>query len=240
MGMAGYTKLFSTIVTSTIWREPKETKVLWITMLALANKDGFVDGTIPGLAAMANLTIPETETALKHLLGPDPYSRTKEHEGRRIEEQDGGWHLINHAKYREAMSKDDRREYMKLHMREKRSKQPLARVSSGLAPLAHTEAEASTDTKADTYPFPSAEFKSAWENWLGYRKERRLPAYVPRGLKAVFGKLAKMGEGRAIAAIQNSMEQNYQGIFEANGNGHRPRSEPKVLSVEQEARRNAF
>lgn len=235
MAMAGYTKLFSSIVTSTIWREPKETKVLWITMLALADKEGFVDGTIPGLAAMANLTIEETETALAHLLGPDRYSRTQDFEGRRIEPRDGGWHLINHAKYRAALGKDERREYMKLHMRAKRSKQPLAPVIPKLAEL--TQAEAATE--AEAYPFQSETFIAVWADWIGYRKERRLSAYVPRGKKAIFGKLGKMGEARAIAAIEFSIAQQYQGIFEPTHGYTKPRGDLPTSS-EAEARRNAI
>ena len=47
--MTGYTKLFGSIVDSTIWRESKETKIVWITMLAKANKEGIVEASLPGL-----------------------------------------------------------------------------------------------------------------------------------------------------------------------------------------------
>lgn len=102
-----YTKLFSSIITSTIWREDNPTRLLWVTMLALADQHGEVHGSVPGLAAMANLTVPDCESALHKLLSPDPYSRTKDSDGRRIEEIDGGWCLINHPKYRALASKED-------------------------------------------------------------------------------------------------------------------------------------
>jgi len=35
------------------------------------------------------------------LKSPDPYSRTKQDEGRRIKEVEGGWLVLNHKKYRE-------------------------------------------------------------------------------------------------------------------------------------------
>lgn len=120
--MNGYTKLFSSIITSTVWREPKEVKILWITMLALADKYGEVAGSVPGLAAMAGLGIEETRSALLALESPDPDSRTKEDEGRRVRPIDGGWFLINHAKYREMMNADDRKEYLRKKQAEYRAR----------------------------------------------------------------------------------------------------------------------
>lgn len=95
-----YTKLFNTIVTSTIWQEDKDTKILWITMLAIADFDGKVSGSIPGIANIAGLTIEECNCAMNRLKSPDPYSRTQDFEGRRIQEVEGGWIILNHAKYR--------------------------------------------------------------------------------------------------------------------------------------------
>lgn len=109
--MTGYTKLFGSIIDSTIWRESKETKIVWITLLAKCNRDGIVEASIPGLADAARVTIPECLSALEVLKKPDPYSRTKEHDGRRVEDVDGGWKILNHAKYRGKFSKSDRLEY---------------------------------------------------------------------------------------------------------------------------------
>jgi hypothetical protein len=102
-----YTKLFSSLITSTIWSASHPTRVVWVTMLALADKNGEVHATIPGLARMANVTIPECEEAVRQFLAPDPYSRTPDDEGRRIEPIEGGWALINHGKYRLMASKED-------------------------------------------------------------------------------------------------------------------------------------
>jgi hypothetical protein len=69
-------------------------------------------------------------------------------------------------------------------------------------------------------PFFSEEFKAIWAEWLEYRKERKLPKYVPRGLKMTFAKLVHESGGNESAAIdmiKNSMEQNYQGIYARRG-----------------------
>lgn len=105
-----YAKLFSTIVTSTVWGEPHTTRIVWITMLATADKNGEVMATIPGIARLANVTIAEAEEAIARFLAPDPYSRTPDDEGRRIEKIEGGWHLLNYEKYRRMASLDEKKE----------------------------------------------------------------------------------------------------------------------------------
>src|SRR3990167_4075212 len=46
----GFTKLFAGLVHSTVWREDMHVKVVWITLLALADRNGEVLASIPGLA----------------------------------------------------------------------------------------------------------------------------------------------------------------------------------------------
>lgn len=120
--MNGYTKLFRTIIVSTIWQEPLETKVLWITMLALKDADGKVIASIPGLANSAGISIDKTIEGLEKFKAPDQYSTTKTKEGRRIEEIEGGWFIINHFKYLEELSLEDRRAYWAMKKREARAR----------------------------------------------------------------------------------------------------------------------
>lgn len=149
--MQGYTKLFGSIVASTIWDESKETKIVWITMLALANRGGIVEASIPGLAALSRVTVDECKAALTALLTPDPYSRTKDYEGRRIEEVEGGWKVLNHAKYRAKMSADQRREYLRIKQAESRAKKKSVNtdVNSGQqTSTPSTQAEAHAEAEA--------------------------------------------------------------------------------------------
>lgn len=129
--MTGYTKLFGSIVASTIWSEDDQTRIVWITMLAMANQHGEVQASVPGLAKFAQVSLKATEAALKKLSAPDAYSRTKDFEGRRIEAIDGGWVILNHGKYRQKASVDDRREQAKL--RAKRFRERNARVTQSNA-----------------------------------------------------------------------------------------------------------
>lgn len=94
--MAGFTKLFADIVHSTVWREDVHTKIVWITMLAMSDRHGQVMSSLPGLADSAKVTLNQCIHALSILSAPDQYSRTKEYEGRRISDIDGGWLLLNY------------------------------------------------------------------------------------------------------------------------------------------------
>lgn len=57
-------------------------------------------------------------------------------------------------------------------------------------------------------------FRAAWELWRKYRAERHLAAWRPLTIRTQLAKLAEMGETRAIAAIDHSIAQAYQGIYE--------------------------
>lgn len=107
--MNGFTKLFGSLITSTVWSLPDSARVVWVTMLALADQDGFVAASVPGLAKVAGVSREACDQALALFLAPDPDSRTKENEGRRIAPADGGWTLLNHGKYRDLLSSEDLR-----------------------------------------------------------------------------------------------------------------------------------
>ena len=120
--MTGYTKLFQDIVTSTIWGEDDQTRIVWVTMLALKDSKHFVSASVPGLARQANVSLEDCQRALAKLEAPDPHSRSQEFEGRRIQKADGGWLILNGQKYRERMNLDERREYQRTKQAEYRAR----------------------------------------------------------------------------------------------------------------------
>lgn len=138
--MNGYTKLFADIVTSTIWQEPNDCRVLWITMLALKDKDNICRATVPALAKLASISLEDAEKYLGQFQSPDKYSRSQEHEGRRIAVAEGGWLILNGEKYQDKLSAADRREQVRVNVARHRAKK-LARKQrydpkgrTGLAP----------------------------------------------------------------------------------------------------------
>lgn len=172
MAMTGYTKLFSSIVTSTVWSEPDHVRLVWITLLAITNRHGVAEASLPGLAKLASVTLEQCEDAMHKLSGPDKYSRTKDFDGRRICEIDGGWRLINHEKYRAKMGADERREYNRVKQSERRERMSMTvnDISCASALSAHTEADTDTEAKknnpsrraARAEPGEPTDFETFW------------------------------------------------------------------------------
>ena len=129
--MTGYTKLFNSILGSSVWQEDPATKVVWITLLALSDRDGIVEASLPGLASFAHVTVDEVAAALNKFLAPDQWSRTPTDEGRRIEAVDGGWRLLNYEKYRAKMSPEDIRERNRIRQQRHRDRTIGARDRDG-------------------------------------------------------------------------------------------------------------
>jgi hypothetical protein len=120
-----YAKLASSIVRSTVWREPDHVRILWITILALKDRDGEVFGSVPGLADTARITEEQCLDALARLMSPDPKSRTKDFEGRRLEEVRGGWRVVNHELYRRLADAEERRDRDAERKRRERASEPV-------------------------------------------------------------------------------------------------------------------
>jgi len=143
-----FTKLFSSITESTVWCEPLATRIVWITMLAMADRQGRVFASIPGLANRARVEVEEAEQAILRFLEPDRYSRTPDHEGRRIEPIDGGWRLLNYAKYREMRDEEARREYQREWDQTRRRRPTQSDKSDKIRPQP-TQAEAEAEAEAE-------------------------------------------------------------------------------------------
>ena len=101
--MSGFVKLYGTrLLSSTLWEESPEARLVFIGMLALADKDGIVGVPLRAtLARLLNLPIDWIDRALLVLEEPDTESRTPDHEGRRLLRTRTGWIVANHKKYRE-------------------------------------------------------------------------------------------------------------------------------------------
>lgn len=64
-------------------------------------------------------------------------------------------------------------------------------------------------------------FQNTWNEWLQYRKERKLPKYTDTGLKRTITHLLNISandEQTAILIVEQSISQNYQGLFPLKNN----------------------
>lgn len=152
-----YAKLFSTITESSLWSASKDARLLFMSMLAKADAVGFVEAALPGLARLANLTMPETEGALTELMAPDPYSKSTDCGGARVVKVERGWCLVNYEAYRDRRDEDAKREYMRNYMRDYRAKNgpvpaqnptPVNFCKAPLNIVGEAEAEAAPEAEA--------------------------------------------------------------------------------------------
>jgi len=225
MSTESFTKLFSSITASTVWQEPAGTRLTWITMLAMADRYGRIKASIPGLANIANVSLAECETAIEKFLAPDKYSRTKDHEGRRIEEIEGGWALLNHAKYRAITSEETTRTAKREHMQRVRGEQK-ANSTCGNANSTVEESGYIADTDTDTEEakattgaaraalvIPEWLPADAWQDWHQYRNSRKGWTHKARALSLrTLTELWAQGHNPR-AVIDQAIERGWTGLF---------------------------
>lgn len=119
-----YNKLFTKILDSSIWLEPVTTRIVWITLLAAMDEDGYAHfSAIENLANRARVTVTECNAAVEALMAPDPNSADPEFDGRRVERVNGGFMILNAVKYRGIFSNATRREQTRLRVRRYRERQ---------------------------------------------------------------------------------------------------------------------
>jgi hypothetical protein len=83
-------------------------------------------------------------------------------------------------------------------------------------------------------PFQSEDFCQAVQHWLTYKREKR-QRYTATGLPLLLRKLEKLGERRAIDAIEHSIASNYTGIYEPDD--RRRKSDQLRSSLDEAERR---
>lgn len=134
--------------------EEVTTRYVFMMMLAIADKYGDVIGTDIAIARTMNVTLSEFVNSVKPLLDPDIDSNSQAEDGRRlVASQNGrGYHIVNYKAYRDMKSDDEKREYMRNYMRNRRaSKEKLDSVKTSkpckllLNDATHTEAEAEAE-----------------------------------------------------------------------------------------------
>jgi len=119
--VSGFTLLWGKILLSSIWiKESKETRIVWITLLALRDQNGIIQSSLIGLADAAKVSKEECQQALDIFLAPDPDDTSGVEEGRRIRVVPGGWQIVNHDLYR--FSTEAKREFWKQQKADQRAK----------------------------------------------------------------------------------------------------------------------
>lgn len=102
--MTGYVPLFDSLTKGTLCGKWPDIG-LWPIVLSMADKNGVIDATPTYIAQVTGLEIQDVVACMSRFCEPDPSSRSREHEGRRLVPldagRDWGWQIVNHGMYRE-------------------------------------------------------------------------------------------------------------------------------------------
>lgn len=110
--MNTWTPLMDSIVDSSLWTEPYFVRVLFVTMMALKDKDFIVRRSAFAIAQRAHMTEAEVLKGLNILSSPDKRRlEPQAWDGRRLQKVEEGWLILNGRKYREIIGAQKRREY---------------------------------------------------------------------------------------------------------------------------------
>lgn len=139
-----YNKLFGKILDSSIWLENDHTRLVWITLLATMDEDGFCQyASIGNLAHRAVVPIKKCETAVGVLEAPDGNSSDPEFDGRRVERVPGGWMVLNAKKYQALATRERVREMVRERVRKHRANK---KGNAGVTPCNQVVTPSDTDT----------------------------------------------------------------------------------------------
>ena len=150
-----YGKLFESIYDGTLvedWRA----LITFQQMIILCDSDGILDMTPSAMARRTGIPLEHIKDGIAILENTDTESRTPDESGRRIvrldDHREWGWRIVNHKHYRDLRTANDKREYMRNYMREKREKEKLTKTNKNL----HVSNVDHTDTNTDTNIKPSS------------------------------------------------------------------------------------
>lgn len=192
-----YGKIFAKIYEGTLYGK-WEALVTFQQMIVLCDADGMIDMTPQAIASRTSIPLEIIEKGIAVLEAPDPYSRTPEQEGRRIERIDAhrpwGWHIVNHAKYAALQDAETVRAQTRERVRKHRAAKALAddavTVTDGNGRKRHTDTDTDTKTRKNTPPYSGA-FLRFWGAWPKSSRKGERPACWEKWRKNDFDLIAE-------------------------------------------------
>lgn len=156
-----FVKLHGSILDSSVWGLSHPTRIVWLTMLAMADEHGVVSASVDGLARRAVVTIEECQHALASFLGPDPMSRDGG-TGERIEKVPGGWLVLNHANYRDRQTRQQILTAARVAKHRKKAARDCGVTGNDVTPHLQTSpSEAEAEAEADSRSREASQLASA-------------------------------------------------------------------------------
>lgn len=116
-----YGKLFESCFTGSMMGSGSNVFAIWAYIISNA-KEGQIELNPKHLAVLIGMSVKEVEDVINFLCEPDPYSRSKKEDGRRlIKNGQFQYEVVNFKEYHNIRKAEERREYFKNKKREYRS-----------------------------------------------------------------------------------------------------------------------
>src|SRR3990167_6479319 len=197
-----YVKLDCNILDSTLWVENSDTRIVFITMLAMSDSEGICLSTAPGIARRSNISITSVRKAINTLESPDPDSRSLNDHGKRIERIDGGYRIINYLSYR---NKDHT-----AAARQRKRREALRKQAEHVTDVTRDVTEA--DTKAEAEAYTNKINKEAWNEFVQHRKDIKQPlSSIATSKNRNF--LAQQDFEDQQRIVDETIRNNWRGLF---------------------------
>lgn len=159
-----YGKYFASTFTGSMVGAGSVVFAVWGYVIANC-RDGSVELNPKLLAMILGDTPTKIQEAVDFLCSPDPESRTKEKEGRRMIHSGAFLYDVpNHSTYRKILNEDERREYFRVKKQEERQrKKALTSGQVGQSKTVKDMSTVSTQSEADPESDPRKELRSCSE-----------------------------------------------------------------------------
>jgi len=116
-----YGKVFASCFTGSMSGSGAETFAVWTYLLANADKEGCLEVNPRIIAASIGMSAESVQAVIEKLQQPDPASRSKKEDGRRIiRVGEFLYEIVNYKTYRDIQTAQHRNDYMKKYMSDKR------------------------------------------------------------------------------------------------------------------------
>lgn len=111
---------------SSVWSYKSGVRIVWVTILLMKDLDGFVKATPDAIRRRSNEAQSVVDEALQKFLSPEPGQEDQPFGGRRLEKVPGGYRVLNHEKYMEMDSSDQKRKRDRERKAKKRAESRLS------------------------------------------------------------------------------------------------------------------
>jgi len=191
-------------------------------LIVLADREGVVDMTNWAISNLTTIPLDIIDKGLEALSKPDPHSRSKEEEGRRIvlldPSRQWGWRLVNYKYYAGLASKEDKREKDAIRLAEKRNainnSQDVAscrNMSQIVENVAYVDVDVNIDNTTTSVPGLDPEIWKAFKSHRVAIKAKLTPYAEKLLLNSLCRIIADGSDPNAI--VCRSIENGWKGFW---------------------------